>query len=231
MAEAFQYPGGAARLVARLVGARRQDRGAVKLSHPRRTRIRISYLVRLDSYWKCADGTPLLLPQEEFRRSPFRKGCRVARNACTAGHREVCCSRGRLAPAPRSGSYSAPHSESPCGGAGAATSSVALRPCAAQVLRARRHRRERPPRQGRPAARAGGGDAHRRRLRPRARHQRRRCGNRGASAKAAPLVAELERWMRSERERLSRHCRRRQGDELHAQPLAELHPVPAGRCG
>ena len=84
--------------------------------------------------------------------------------------------------------------------------------CPTQVLRARRHRRERPPRQGRP-----------RRSR---RSRSRRCGasTRSSTSSApstapmpltvspsgrterGPLVAELERWMRAERERLSRHA-------------------------
>jgi transposase len=53
-----------------------------------------------------------------------------------------------------------------------------LEPRKTQVLRARRHRRERPKGQGRTADlthRAGGDEAHRRDLRPGARHQRHRC--------------------------------------------------------
>ena len=91
--------------------------------------------VRLDSYRASARMARLFfLPQEEFRRSPFRKGCRVARHACTAGHREVRRgSRGRLAPAPRSGSYSRPATQQspPCGGERLVPASDSLRGAAA----------------------------------------------------------------------------------------------------
>ena len=46
---------------------------------------------------------------------------------------------------------------------------------------------------------------------------------------AAPLVGELEAWMRRERARLSRHNERRQGDGLPAEALARLHPLPRRR--
>src|SRR4051794_5364738 len=43
--------------------------------------------------------------------------------------------------------------------------------------------------------------------------------------KSAPLVADLESWLRQQRAKLSRE-RFRQGDGLHAQTLAGLHPPP-----
>jgi transposase len=43
---------------------------------------------------------------------------------------------------------------------------------------------------------------------------------------SASLVADLERWLRQQRAKLSRRQRSRQGNGLHAQTLAGLHPLP-----
>jgi transposase len=40
-----------------------------------------------------------------------------------------------------------------------------------------------------------------------------------------PPVSDLETWMRNERAKLSRPQRGRQGDELHAQSLGDLHTL------
>ena len=47
--------------------------------------------------------------------------------------------------------------------------------------------------------------------------------------RSAPLVAELEAWMREQRAKLSRAQRCRQGHGLHAQALGRLHPLPRRR--
>ena len=41
---------------------------------------------------------------------------------------------------------------------------------------------------------------------------------------SAPLIVDLERWLREERPKLSRHAES-EGDRLHAQALAGLHPL------
>ena len=92
---------------------------------------------------------------------------------------------------------------------GPITSALVLGPCPAAVLRAGRHRRQCPARQERGsdlADRAGGGQAHRRAVRHRARHQR-RCADerlRVRQEQSAPLLAALEAWLREQRGRLSR---------------------------
>ena len=43
---------------------------------------------------------------------------------------------------------------------------------------------------------------------------------------SAPLLTELEAWMRTERAALSRHAAGGQGDGLHAQALGRLRPLP-----
>ena len=55
---------------------------------------------------------------------------------------------------------------------------------------------------------------------------------------SAPLVADLEGWLREQRRKLSRGNRSCQGDALHAQALAGVHPVfrrrshlPEQQCG
>ena len=40
-----------------------------------------------------------------------------------------------------------------------------------------------------------------------------------------PIVAELESWMRHQRRAVA-PCRGRQGDQLYAEALAGLHPLP-----
>ena len=55
----------------------------------------------------------------------------------------------------------------------------------------------------------------------RAAERRRRCGRK----RSAPLVADLEAWMREERAQAVAPRRDRQGDRLHAQALAGLHPL------
>ena len=114
--------------------------------------------------------------------------------------------------------------------------SAVLEPCAAQVLRAGRHRGQRaqsgktaPPisplaleavRRIDPLF-----DIERDDQRPgRGRAPRR------AQELSAPLVAELETWMRGERAKLSRHHAGRPGDRLHAQALGRLHPLPRRRA-
>ena len=44
--------------------------------------------------------------------------------------------------------------------------------------------------------------------------------------RSAPLIAELEAWMRQERRQALAPCRGRQGHGLHAQALGRLHPLP-----
>ena len=46
---------------------------------------------------------------------------------------------------------------------------------------------------------------------------------------SAPLVADLERWLREQRRQALARQRSRQGDGLHAQALAGVHPVPRRR--
>ena len=48
-------------------------------------------------------------------------------------------------------------------------------------------------------------------------------------AEVAPLVAELETWMRRERGRPLAPCPGRQGDGLHAEALGRLHRLPRRR--
>jgi hypothetical protein len=46
---------------------------------------------------------------------------------------------------------------------------------------------------------------------------------------SAPLVADLERWLREQRPKLSRGKRSRQGDGLHPEAMAGIHPVSRRR--
>jgi len=49
------------------------------------------------------------------------------------------------------------------------------------------------------------------------------------SARVAPLVADLEAWMRQETRQAVAALRGGQGDGLHAQALGKLHPLPRRR--
>jgi transposase len=85
-----------------------------------------------------------------------------------------------------------------------------LEPCPAQVLRARRHRRQAPARQGAPPISPLALEAVKRidAIFDIERDQRRRRPRSAAPPRPRepPLVADLDSWMRSERARLSRHA-------------------------
>ena len=106
--------------------------------------------------------------------------------------------------------------------------------CAAQVLRTRRHRGERPPQgrgqEGDPAVadRDRGRAPHRRAVRDRALDQRQeRRGTPGHASIREPAFGRRSPrlYARAGREALAR-ARSRQGDQLHSQALAGLHAVP-----
>jgi transposase len=168
---------------------------------------------------RSAGGPVLLLARSRRRSSVERISRAMVRHA--AGRR-LC----RLQPALRGRSQAG---TDPGGGL--------LGACAAAVLRARRHRGQRPP-QGR---RQGRRRSRRWRWRP--------CSasialfeiERGINGKSAderravrqelsaPLVADLEAWMRAERAEALARQRSRQGHGLHAQALAGLHALPRRR--
>jgi hypothetical protein len=96
--------------------------------------------------------------------------------------------------------------------AGPVTRGAVLEPCPAQVLRAGRYRRQCPARQAGAAdlaAGARGGQSASMRCSTssgRSTACRPRSASPFAAPAPAPLVADLEAWMRSERARLSRHA-------------------------